>query len=80
MRLVGAFLGFLKDWRTFLSDHHEWHALVIGVGDGISFQTVQTWQHSVLLKELHYYKTGVGVGRLGLIILVAILVRWIVRG
>lgn len=71
-------MGFLKGWRTFLSNHHEWHALVIGVGDGISFQTVQTWQHSVLIHELHYYKFGVGVGRLALVLWVAVLLKWVV--
>lgn len=59
---------------TFMNTHQEWHAILIGWGDGISCRRTD-WQeiHRIygdkekMRRELHYYKVGLGVGVLTLI-------------
>lgn len=60
----------------------EWHALVIGFGDGVSF-THTNWDDIPLLYddglegELHYYKFGSALGRLTWALIIAsLLIRF----
>jgi len=60
--------------KEFLNEHQEWHALVIGWGDGFSFRNTD-WRginkiygkEEKMRRELHYYKAGLGFGVLSLI-------------
>ena len=55
--------------RNFLDEHQEWHSLVIGWGDGVSFRSTDWAKLNVfygdkekMSQELHYYKFGLGLG------------------
>ena len=73
-------LDILKDlWLTWT----EWHAIVIGWGDGVAF-TMTDWEmipklyDDRLEGELHYYKFGIGLGRLTWALIVAsLLIRFL---
>ena len=75
-------LDILKD---LMPTWTEWHAIVIGWGDGVSF-TYTDWDLINLLydeeekmkQELHYYKFGVGLGRLTWALIIAsLLIRFL---
>lgn len=61
-------------FSEFLSDPSEWHAFVIGWGDGISFHRTN-WQmikhlcpfDKKIEGELHYYKAGLALGRFSIV-------------
>lgn len=47
----------------------EWHAWVIGWGDGVAFlstdwEEVMAWYGPNMGEEIHYYKFGLAMGRL----------------
>lgn len=57
------------DWKEFFSTHQEWHAWVIGWGDGASFRStdwtmLNTYYGDTekMRQELHYYKAGLPIG------------------
>jgi len=60
--------------KNFLDIHQEWHALIIGWGDGVSCRRTD-WQkinriygsEEKMKREFHYYKAGLGIGVLTLI-------------
>jgi len=65
-------------WSNFLDTHQEWHALVIGLADGITFQRTNWFDIDKLygpaekmMQEFHYYKGGLILGRLGIIAFIA---------
>lgn len=86
----------MSSWRDFLSGlldtlkdlmptWAEWHAIVIGWGDGVAF-TYTDWDLINLLydeeekmeQELHYYKAGLAFGRLTLVLIIAsLLIRFL---
>lgn len=62
----------LRDiWEDIKLTWVEWHAVVIGLGDGLAF-TKTDWSRireycpndKFIEGELHYYKISVGIGRL----------------
>ena len=63
----------------------EWHAFVIGLADGMSFQHTE-WhtmdifypESEKMEEEIHYYKGGVFFGRIAFIVLVAGMIVWII--
>lgn len=62
--LSGAWEGLKLTWA-------EWHAIIIGWGDGVAFTETDWVKISILCPndkgiegELHYYKFGLGLGRL----------------
>ena len=60
------FLGGLK-FKEFLSDYKEWHALVIGWGDGVSFRRTGWSRVREIEGEVHYYKAGLALGLFSII-------------
>jgi len=74
----------LPDWlnlKEFLNTHQEWHALVIGWGDGVSFRKTDWYMLNVyygtkekMRQELHYYKFGLALGFFSILGFVAWLV------
>ena len=52
-----------KWFHTFMNTPEEWHAFVIGWGDGVAFTTTE-WQKVEEIKgEGQYYKFGLALGR-----------------
>lgn len=68
-------LDILKDlWPNWT----EWHAIVIGWGDGVAFtktdwDKIHKFYDDGLEGELHYYKFGIGLGRLTWALIIALL-------
>ena len=68
-------------WSNFLDTYQEWHALIIGWADGVSF-TKTDWSkiaHSCphdagIEGEYHYYKVGVALGRFSIIGFIAAMI------
>ena len=56
----------------------EWHAFVIGVGDGFAFTGTTVADAEDLKGEMHYYKAGVFFGRLAFLIMIGCLIKWVV--
>ena len=63
----------------------EWHAIVIGWGDGVAF-TMTDWhlmdvfynEKEGMEQELHYYKFGLALGRLTWALIIAsLLIRFL---
>ena len=53
--------------HTFMNTPAEWHAFVIGWGDGVAF-TKTEWQKLEEIKgEGHYYKFGLALGRFSIL-------------
>lgn len=74
------------DWKQFFSEHQEWHAWVIGLGDGMAFRSTNWEQLNVyygdaekMRQELHYYKFGLGIGMLIVIAFIFGGVKWLMR-
>lgn len=76
--MVKRFLGGLKNLGEFLSEYEEWHSFVIGWGDGVAFTRTDWWAIREIEGEPHYYKFGVGVGRITFFVVLAVLVRLVV--
>lgn len=74
VRFSNAYLG------GFLNSMTEWHAVVIGFGDGVVFTKLMEWQTMEIRREPHYYKAGLGLGRLVFFFVVALLVKWVQGG
>ena len=63
----------------------EWHAIVLGWGDGVAFTHTEWHLMSVFYGEgekmegeLHYYKFGLGLGRLTWALIIAsLLIRFL---
>ena len=71
------------DFKDFLNDWREWHALVEGFADGFCFnKTVPYWPNSELLKDLqgehHYYNAGRALGLASLIVLMSGMTVWVI--
>ena len=59
--------------HEFMNTPEEWHAFVIGFGDGVAF-TKTDWGTVFIFykgegmeKELHYYKFGLALGRFSIL-------------
>lgn len=76
------FLGGIN-FKQFLSDHKEWHALVEGLSDGFCLRDSDYALAKKLLHELrkehHYYNAGRALGFAAFIILVTGMAVWFVR-
>jgi len=69
--------GLLKSaWEGLLLTWAEWHMIVIGWGDGVSFtKTDFKILDEEMQGEVHYYKFGSALGRLTLVLVIALLLR-----
>ena len=56
----------------------EWHAEVIGFGDGFAFTETTVSESEDLKGELHYYKVSVFFGRLIFLVTIGLLIKWVV--
>lgn len=75
-------LDILKD---LMPTWTEWHAIVIGWGDGVAFTKVE-WhlmdvfyeEKEKMEQEFHYYQFGIGLGRLTWALIIAsLLIRFL---
>ena len=68
--------------NNFMDTHQEWHAFVIGLADGMSFQSTDMDvfypESEKMEEEIHYYKGGVFFGRIAFVVLVAGMIKWLV--
>ena len=78
--MIQKLLDILKD---LIPSWTEWHAIVIGWGDGVAFTHV-AWEAICRIygkemeQELHYYKVGIGLGRLTWALIIAsLLIRFL---
>ena len=69
-------------WEGLKLTWAEWHATVIGFGDGVAFTTTNWPMLSLFYEdgiegELHYYKFGLALGRLTWVLIIAsLLIRF----
>lgn len=70
-------MKLLKDaWEGLKLTWEEWHAIVIGWGDGVAFtktdwKTISQIYGREMEKELHYHKFGLALGRLTWALIIA---------
>ncbi len=68
--------------RSFMNEHQEWHAFVIGWADGASCRKTD-WSKMNLYygdkeqigREFHYYKFGLPIGLFTLFVVIAIILK-----
>lgn len=71
--------AWLMRIKSFMNTDAEWHAFVIGWGDGVAFTKTDCQQIAEIKNDVHYYKFGVSVGRFAIvtaIILGILIVAW----
>ena len=75
------FLGGIN-FKQFLSEHTEWHALVEGLSDGFcvreSRHKLSDERKAELEGEHHYYNPARAVGFAALLVVGAALTRWVI--
>lgn len=71
-----SFFGWFNP-KNFMDTCEEWHAFVIGFGDGVAFTRTVTWEMAEIGGEPHYYKWGVAMGRFAIIGFVAAMLRMV---
>ena len=58
---------WLKRLRSFMNTDAEWHAFVIGWGDGVTFRRTDLSRIREIEGEVHYYKFGLALGLFSII-------------
>ena len=71
------------DFKDFLNDWREWHAMIEGFADGFCFfRTISYWPDDEGLKDIqhehHYYNGGRALGLASFIVLITSMIVWII--
>ena len=65
-------------WKEFLNEPEEWHAFVMGWGDGAGLRSAEALDaHPVIEAEPWYYKAGYGLGKLTWPLVLGLLIMFV---